>query len=116
MDENINDNMNIKDTQIERKLHERTCPYCKQSYQTQIGVDNWKKLFRKPTMDDWILLIILALIILSAFAYTTETKACKDTLKNIDTVCMQRQKNLLNSSNDINSLNGLNLSMSNASG
>ena len=50
------------------KLHTRVCPYCKQEHQTKIGVDNWKNLFRKPTVDDWIVLIILALIILSAFA------------------------------------------------
>ena len=60
------------------KLHVRRCPYCKQEYQTKTGFDNWKNLFRKPTLDDWIVLVILLLLLLAAFAYTTDTKACRD--------------------------------------
>lgn len=75
----------------ERKLHTRICPYCKQEHKTKVGVDNWKNLFRKPTMEDWITLVILILLLAAAFAYTTETKACKETLQNLDEVCMKRQ-------------------------
>ena len=75
----------------ERKLHERRCPYCKQDYKTTIGADNWKNLFRKPTIDDWIVLIILVLIIGAAYAYSIDTQTCRDTLKNIDAICLQRR-------------------------
>lgn len=74
----------------ERKLHIRTCSRCKQPYQTKIGIDNWKNLFRAPTLEEWITLIIMLLLIVSAFAYTTETKACKETLNNLDEICLKR--------------------------
>jgi hypothetical protein len=77
-----------------RKEHTRICPRCKQPYQTKIGVDNWKNLFKMPTMEDWITLIILILLIAAAFAYTTETKACKDTLNNLDEICLKRANNV----------------------
>lgn len=99
-EENKEDVTNISNSQIkdkERKLHTRICPRCKQEYKTKIGVDNWKNLFRAPTLDEWITLIILILLIGAAYAYTTETKICRDTLANLDTVCMQRQANITNS-------------------
>jgi len=76
----------IKD---ERKLHDRTCPYCKQPIKTKIGVDNWKNLFKKPTVDDWITLVILILLMVAAFAYTQETATCRAMTNNIGKTCMQ---------------------------
>ena len=89
------------DNKRERKLHNRRCPYCKQEYETKIGIDNWKNLFRKPTMDDWIVLIILILIIGAAFAYTTETKTCRETLNNLDQICMKRGTNITYNGNGV---------------
>jgi hypothetical protein len=80
----------------ERELHTRICARCKQPYQTKIGVDNWKNLFRTPTLDEWITLIILILLIAAAFAYTTETKSCKETLNNLDEICLKRGNSLIN--------------------
>lgn len=88
------DKKEIVKKEKERKLHTRRCPHCKQEYQTKIGADNWKNLFRKPNLDDFIVLIILLLLMAAAFAYTTETKTCRETLANLDQVCMQRQANL----------------------
>jgi hypothetical protein len=79
----------------ERKLHTRVCPNCKQQYQTKIGIDNWKNLFKKPTAEDWISLIILILVMAAAFAYSVDTQSCKETLNNLDKICMQYQASAL---------------------
>jgi len=84
-----------------KKLHERKCPYCKQEYKTEIGINNWKNLFRKPTLDDWIVLIIIILILIASYAYTLETKACKETLANLDQICMQRKNNVTYTGNGV---------------
>ena len=78
----------VKDESNEKKLHDRTCPYCKQTYKTKIGTGNWKNLFRKPTLDDWITLIILALLILAAFSYSQETGMCRAMTSNMEKTCM----------------------------
>ena len=46
------------------------------------GLKNWKNLFRKPTMRDLLLLIILAGVLLSAWAYKSDIQTCQETLKN----------------------------------
>jgi hypothetical protein len=76
-------------TDIQPKLHVRICPNCKQPYKTELGLKNWKNLFQKPTTEDWISLIILILLFLAAFAYITDTKSCRETLNNLDTICYQ---------------------------
>jgi hypothetical protein len=76
---------------IQDKLHIRKCPHCKQEYKIKTGIDNWRNLFRMPTLDDWIVLIILALLLVAAYAYNNDTKACRETLNNLDEICMQRQ-------------------------
>lgn len=102
-----------------RKLHQRRCPYCKQEFQTKVGANNWKNLFRKPTLEDWITLFILIMLVAAAFAYTTETKTCRDTLSNLDQICMQKRSNNTYTGNGVPYLGALNyttvLNESNAS-
>lgn len=74
----------------EIKLHTRICPYCKQKYDTKIGFKNWKNLFRMPTTEDWISLIILILILLAAYAYNADTKTCRNTLENLESICISK--------------------------
>jgi hypothetical protein len=74
----------------------RICPCCKQEYKTQIGMNNWKNLFRKPTIDDWVTLFILIMLLVAAFAYTTETKQCRETLQNLDRICLDYAKMISN--------------------
>ena len=85
---------------IEPKLYTRICSNCKQEYKTEIGLQNWKNLFKKPTAEDWISLIILILLFLAAFAYIQDTKTCRETLNNLDTICAQRAMgNSMNTTN-----------------
>lgn len=74
----------------------RNCPHCHQTYEIKTGINNWKNLFKKPTTEDWITLFILIMIILASFAYTTETKQCKETLTHLDTVCLNYNKMISN--------------------
>ena len=47
------------------------------------GLKNWKNLFRKPTMRDLLILIILAGVLLSAWSYKHDIQTCQDTLENL---------------------------------
>ena len=47
------------------------------------GLKNWKNLFKKPTMRDLLILIILVGILLSAWAYKNDIQTCQDTLENM---------------------------------
>lgn len=67
----------------------RVCPCCKQKYKTKIGLNNWKNLFRVPTLDEWITLVILILLVAAAYAYNNDTKACRETLTHLDMICLQ---------------------------
>lgn len=80
----------------EDKKSTRTCPYCKEPYKTKVGFSNWKNLFRKPTIDDWITLFILIMLFAAAYAYTTETKQCRETLQNLDKICIEYAKSISN--------------------
>lgn len=88
----------------------RICPYCKQEYQIKTGFHNWKNLFRKPTLDDWITLIILILILATSYAYRIDTKTCRETLKNLDNICLQYNYNGSSSINPIWIIPNLSLS------
>ena len=47
----------------------RRCKYCGQESNIKSGLHNWKNLFRRPTVDEWITLFILIMLVLSTYAY-----------------------------------------------
>ena len=51
-------------------------------YETK-GLKNWKNLFRKPTLMEWTLLVMLILVLFGAWAYNEDTKKCRKTLENL---------------------------------
>lgn len=67
MEENNNNN-NIVKKQV------RVCESCGSKVEVEVGLNkgNIKKLFRKPTMSEWIELFIIIMVILSAFAYRAD--------------------------------------------
>lgn len=75
-------------TNPDPKLKTRICPHCKQPYQLRVGLKNINNLFRKPTLDEIITLAILFMVIAAAYAYQYDTKTCKETLKNIEGICL----------------------------
>lgn len=55
------------------------------------GLHNWKRLFRKPTLSDWITLGIILMVIVGAYFYYNDTKTCRETLSNIKEICLKYQ-------------------------
>ena len=96
----------IEEVPIEEKK-ERVCPCCKQIYKTKVGINNWKNLFRKPTLDDWITLFILIMLILASYAYIQETKACKEMMNNLEETCSKYDAWRLNLTKDETSVDSL---------
>jgi len=74
----------------------RICPHCKQEYKIKVGIDNWRNLFRKPTTEDWISLIILILIIAAAYAYKVDTGRCSYLMSNLGKICTDYNSHLVN--------------------
>jgi hypothetical protein len=60
----------------------RICPNCKQEVKIVTGLQNWKKLFRRPTLDDFITLFIILCVIGLFFAYQHDIKQYQDYIAN----------------------------------
>ena len=53
------------------------------------GLKNLGNLFRKPTLNEWIILFMIFMGLIIAWAYNHDTKACRDTLENLEaTACL----------------------------
>jgi hypothetical protein len=78
----------------------RKCPTCGIEREVNVGVHNWRNLFKKPTTDDWIILIMLILIMFTTYSYKHDTDICRETMKNIDVICSQRVIGDLNITRD----------------
>lgn len=80
----------------------RTCPRCGQMREIK---SPYKELFRMPTFQEWITLAIIGLLLLAAWAYKHDTQVCRDFVKNIDDVCLNRfakNSSILSDSLEIN--------------
>jgi len=69
----------------------RTCPYCNSEI---IITSPWKNLWRKPTLNEWITLFIMVMMIFGAWAYKHDTQICRDYIANIDKICANRQSTI----------------------
>ena len=72
----------------------RSCPYCKQDMEMDKGLNstNLERLFRKPTLEDMIILIVLAMAIGSFLLYNYDIKACQSYTNNNCTVGQHNQQ------------------------
>ena len=50
----------------------RKCKTCGSEVSTKIGLHNWKNLFRKPTIDDYITLLIIFMALFSYYQYSVD--------------------------------------------
>lgn len=51
-------------------------------YETK-GLKNWKNLFRKPTLMEGTIFLMMLLCLFGAYAYSIDTKLCRETLENL---------------------------------
>lgn len=67
------------------------CQACGQEIKPKLerGIHNWKNLFRKPTLNDWITLFMIAMVLVAAWAYNYDTKTCRQTLNNLGNICLE---------------------------
>ena len=68
---------------------DEVCPCCGQVVKVNRGLtkQNLKKLFRKPTLNDSIIFIILVLALVGAFAYRNEINYYKNIINNPQELC-----------------------------
>lgn len=62
----------------------RTCPYCHSEYEIKPGLKNAKNLFRKPTWDEWFILVLLIMVMIGAYFYYNDTKTCREFLSSMN--------------------------------
>ena len=56
----------------------RKCKTCGTELEIDIGVHNWKNLFRKPTLDEYIMLFIIIMSIFSYFQYNKDINTLRE--------------------------------------
>jgi len=50
----------------------RKCKYCGSKISIDIGIHNWKNLFRKPNLEDYIMLFIIIMVLFSYYQYRVD--------------------------------------------
>jgi len=68
---------------------DEVCPTCNQVTKVNRGLtkQNLKKMFRKPTLQDWIIFIMLILTLFMAWTYQNEVQQYKEIIRNPQELC-----------------------------
>jgi len=76
---------------------DEVCPTCSSVTKEAKGLtkQNLKKMFRKPTPQDYIILIIIGLTILGAYTYSIEVKQYQEIIRNPRELCTLYYQNVL---------------------
>ena len=77
----------------------RKCKYCGSETAVETGMHNWKNLFRKPTLEDYITLFIIIMVIFSYYQYKVDINNMIEYYEGGD-YCWNQQ--LKNQENNIN--------------
>ncbi len=90
---------------------DEVCPHCKQITKVNRGLtkQNLGKLLRKPTSQDWIILIIIFLSIFGTWVYVGQLNTYKELWENPDKFCEEYDYRIrdyfLNNSDDSDASN-----------
>jgi len=68
---------------------DEVCPTCNQVTKEQRGLikQNFKKLLQKPTMQDWLILLMIAMILFGAWAYKYDVQNYREVIANPQELC-----------------------------
>ena len=86
----------------------RKCKACGTDLEIDIGIHNWKNLFRKPTLDEYIMLFIILLSVFSYFQYNKDINTLREYYEGGDycsNVLASKQNEIRN--NEIDPLNSI---------
>ncbi len=92
---------------FKRKWNEvdETCPTCGKVTEVNRGLtkQNMKKMFKKPSFQDWIIFIMLVLVIFGAWAYQNDVIQYKELIENPQELCQVHYEDTIqgNSNNEI---------------
>jgi hypothetical protein len=103
MEDNINtpnkENTDAIISQINKKI--RPCPHCGKPME----VDPWKALWRMPTMNEWIILLMLIGIMFIAWAYKRDIQVCRDYMEQDNMSIFVNNGQITNYSNSLDDIN-----------
>jgi len=73
------------------------CPICGNVTKEQKGLtaQNIQKLFKKPSIQDWIILIMIILILFGAWAYNEDVKNYREVIANPQELCQIYYESIL---------------------
>lgn len=68
---------------------DEVCPHCGQITKINRGLtkQNLLKLFKKPSIQDVIIFVMIVLILFGAWSYKVDIQSCQDTIKNPEVLC-----------------------------
>jgi len=69
----------------------RKCKYCGSEIKIKTGLHNWKNLLRKPTLEEWITLFIILMMVISTYVYKQDIERIVDYYEGGD-YCSQELK------------------------
>lgn len=73
------------------------------------GLHNWRNLFRKPTLMEWIVLFLLLMLLFTAWGYSRDISVCREGIKHLQEdackICMSSYMVEADSNIDANSIN-----------
>lgn len=67
----------------------RRCKYCDSEIKIKTGLHNWKRLFKKPTLEEFITFFIILMLIISAYAYKSDLNKIIEYYEN-ESYCNQK--------------------------
>jgi|24BtaG_2_1085350.scaffolds.fasta_scaffold00173_3 hypothetical protein len=76
------DNYRISREELEKRLNWYSNRYG--PYVSKKGLHNWKNLFRRPTLNEWIILFMIITALFLGGAYRHDVSECREFLSNIN--------------------------------
>ena len=75
---------------------DEVCPSCNQVTKKCVGLtrQNMKNFLKKPTLQDWIILLMIMLTLFGAWAYTQEVAQYKAMINDPQEICIFYWQNL----------------------
>lgn len=105
------DNFQLSREELEKRLNWYSNKYG--PYIQKRGLHNWKNLFRKPNLQEWIILIMITMAMFIGWAYNHDISQCREFLLTFEDKACIYCNNQVEQASKGNSPQGLNISQIN---